>query len=101
MGSIDGVLAHQNVPIPGAKTALRYLHDNHIPFILLTNGGGKHEQERVDQFSEIFGVKLTLDNFVQAHTPFQRLVDGPENFRNKTILVTGTNPTQCREIAQM
>jgi ribonucleotide monophosphatase NagD (HAD superfamily) len=69
--SIDGVLLHVARPIPGAPEALRYLQENNIPFILLTNGGGKHETERVADLTSKLGVELTVDNFVQSHTPFQ------------------------------
>ncbi len=98
--SIDGVLLHVAKPIRGAAESLQYLNDNNIPFILLTNGGGKREVDRVTDLSEKLGVHLTTDNFVQSHTPFQQLVDGPEGLRNKTILVTGSNYEKCRVIAK-
>ncbi|KAK3694790.1 HAD-like domain-containing protein [Podospora appendiculata] len=98
---IDGVLLHVAKPIPGASDALRYLHHHNIPFILLTNGGGKLETERVKDLSEKLGVPLTTDNFVQSHTPFRQLVDdGPESLRDKTVLVTGADAEKCRAIAQ-
>src|SRR3979490_1955970 len=43
--SIDGVLLRASKPIAGAAEALHTLQDRGIPFILLTNGGGKHETE--------------------------------------------------------
>ncbi|KAK3336640.1 HAD-like domain-containing protein [Cercophora scortea] len=97
---IDGVLLHVAKPIPGASDALRYLHTHNIPFILLTNGGGKLETERVKDLSEKLGVPLTTDNFVQSHTPFRQLVDdGPDSLRDKTVLVTGADAEKCRAIA--
>ncbi len=45
--SIDGVLVRSSNPIPGAHEALSYLQSEKIPFILLTNGGGKTEAARV------------------------------------------------------
>lgn len=77
--SIDGVLLHQANPIPGATEALQYLQDHEIPFILLTNGGGKHEHERVADLSARLGVELSVDNFVQSHTPFRMLVSEPKS----------------------
>ena len=65
-------------PIPGATEALQYLQAHEIPFILLTNGGGKHEAERVADLSARLGIQLSVDNFVQSHTPFRMLVQGPE-----------------------
>jgi HAD superfamily hydrolase (TIGR01456 family) len=95
--SIDGVLLHVSDPIPGARETLRFLHDNAIPFILLTNGGGRHESERAADLSSKLGVPLTTSNFVQSHTPFQQLVD---DLADKTILVTGADADKCRSIAQ-
>ncbi|KAK1833153.1 HAD-superfamily hydrolase [Podospora conica] len=96
---IDGVLLHVSKPIPGAAESLQFLKDNNIPFILLTNGGGKREVDRVRDLTEKLGVTLTTDNFVQSHTPFRQLVDGPDGLKDKTILVTGSDPERCRHIA--
>lgn len=100
LDSIDGVLLHVSKPIPGAAETLSFLNEHNVPFILLTNGGGKHETERVKDLSEKLGVPLTTDNFVQSHTPFQELVDGPNGLRDKTILVTGADAEKCRSIAE-
>ncbi|KAI1141172.1 putative HAD superfamily hydrolase [Hypoxylon sp. FL0543] len=105
---IDGVLLHVAKPIPGAPETLAYLQKHNIPFILLTNGGGKHETERVADLSARLGVKLTTDNFIQSHTPFQELVhhydsqshDSKEGLRDKNILVTGSDAAKCRDIAE-
>ncbi|CAI4211195.1 unnamed protein product [Parascedosporium putredinis] len=97
---IDGVLLHVAKPIPGASETLQFLHDNNIPFILLTNGGGKHESERVADLSLKLGVPLTMANFVQSHTPFQELAAEGKTLRDGTILVTGAVPSKCREIAE-
>lgn len=94
--SIDGVLLHVSKPIPGAAETLRFLQKHNIPFILLTNGGGRQESERVADLSSKLGVPLTTSNFVQSHTPFQELVD---DLADKTILVTGANADKCRAIA--
>ncbi|EJT73510.1 cat eye syndrome critical region protein 5 [Gaeumannomyces tritici R3-111a-1] len=97
---IDGVLLHESSPIPGASEALGYLNKNHIPYILLTNGGGEHEKDRVATLSEKLKVHLTTDNFVQSHTPFQELAQGHDSLRDKTIFVTGSNAAKSREIAE-
>ena len=86
-------------PIPGAAESLQFLKDHNIPFILLTNGGGKPEADRVHDLTEKLGVTLTTDNFVQSHTPFRQLVDGPDGLQDKTILITGSDPERCRGIA--
>ncbi|KAI1343377.1 HAD-like domain-containing protein [Xylariaceae sp. FL0016] len=114
---IDGVLLHVAKPIPGAPEALRYLQQHHIPFILLTNGGGKHETERVADLSAKLGVPLSVDNFVQSHTPFQELAHGHnaaawaastglpqgeklEALKDQNILVTGSDAGKARAIAE-
>ncbi|KAI6710822.1 hypothetical protein JHW43_006654 [Diplocarpon mali] len=100
---IDGVLLRSSTPLPGASKALAYLQKNSIPFILLTNGGGKIESERVQELSEKLGVPLSEDNFVQSHTPFKDLLDdnGPrKGLRNSTILVTGGDGDKCRQVAE-
>ncbi|KAI1391957.1 putative HAD superfamily hydrolase [Hypoxylon trugodes] len=104
---IDGVLLHVAKPIPGATRTLEFLQRHNIPFILLTNGGGKHETDRVADLSDKLGVQLTTDNFIQSHTPFQELVhrfpDDAEDeggLRDKNILVTGSDAARCRAIAE-
>lgn len=116
--SIDGVLLHTSKPIPGAAETLRFLQRNNIPFILLTNGGGKSEAERVADLTEKLGVELDVSNFVQSHTPYQRLLDpdaelghptleayleqslGSKRFSGKeTVLVLGSDASKARRIA--
>lgn len=102
---IDGVLLHDSKPIPGAAETLKYLQSHNIPFILLTNGGGKLEHERVQILSDCLGVPLSLGNFIQAHTPFQQLVhqswtEGEQGLADKHILVTGAEPEKSRLIAE-
>ncbi|KAI0522173.1 HAD-like domain-containing protein [Xylaria bambusicola] len=117
---IDGVLLHVAKPIPGATETLEYLQRHDIPFILLTNGGGKHEHERVEELSARLGVPLSTENFVQSHTPFQELVstswshdnldrhiqkellegDLKSGLADKNILITGSDPAKSRLIAE-
>src|SRR5690242_773126 len=49
---IDGVLLRSSQPIPGARESLSYLRKHHIPFILLTNGGGKTEKQRTQDLND-------------------------------------------------
>lgn len=101
--SIDGVLYRSGTPFPNAIKALKFLHSHNIPFILLTNGGGKHEVERVQELSAKFGVNLTVDNFVQSHTPFQEMALGSdrcEPLSDKTVFVTGGDGDAVRTIAK-
>lgn len=112
------MLLHTSKPIPGATETLRFLQRNNIPFILLTNGGGKSEAERVADLTEKLGVELDVSNFVQSHTPYQRLLDpnaelghpelekylqqslGKMRFSGKeTVLVLGSDASKARRIA--
>jgi HAD superfamily hydrolase (TIGR01450 family) len=102
--SIDGVLLRSSGIVAGAAEALACLHRNKIPFILLTNGGGKHESTRVEELTKKLGVPLTEENFVQSHTPFKQLVDGSptlKSLKDQTILVTGGDGDKCRRVAEM
>lgn len=97
---IDGVLAHGNEPIPQAKEALKMLNgDNElgikIPYILLTNGGGKTEEARCQQLSEILESPISTDQFIQSHTPMQALAEYYD-----TVLVIGGDGQQIRAAAE-
>lgn len=97
---IDGVLAHGNELIPEAAEALKMLNgDNElgikIPYILLTNGGGKTEEERCAQLSNILGVPISTNQFIQSHTPMQALAEYYE-----TVLVLGGEGFKVRDCAE-
>ncbi|CAI7643426.1 hypothetical protein N7533_006860 [Penicillium manginii] len=100
---IDGVLLRASKPIPGAANSLALLKEQGIPFILLTNGGGKHETERVAEISEKLNVPLDATDIVQSHSPFAELVKGPDAasaLENKCILVAGGDGDNCRRVAE-
>lgn len=44
--------------IPAGARALRRLQEKKIPYILLTNGGGKWEHDRVAELSDRLGVNV-------------------------------------------
>ena len=74
-----------------------------MPFILLTNGGGRRETERVRDLSERLQVPLDESMFVQSHTPFAELaargsVGG--GWKDKCILVVGGDGDKCRDVAE-
>ncbi|KAI1614096.1 HAD-superfamily subfamily IIA hydrolase [Exophiala viscosa] len=97
---IDGVLVRSAKPILHASMTLQFLQRNSIPFILLTNGGGKLESERVKDLSEKLSLSLDTSMFVQSHTPFAEMVHGEENLRDKCILVVGGEGGRCRDVAE-
>ncbi|PSR94021.1 HAD-like domain-containing protein [Coniella lustricola] len=118
---IDGVLLHKSEPIEGATATLKYLQQHEIPFIFLTNGGGKPEAKRVAELSEKLGVPLNTSNFVQSHTPYQLLTQenfngvkdselaglitylrdnvGVDHLRDSTVLVLGSDASVARRVA--
>ncbi|KAH9824568.1 Haloacid dehalogenase-like hydrolase [Teratosphaeria destructans] len=95
---IDGVLVRSSTPIPGASDSLRYLQENEIPFILLTNGGGKSETERVQDLSSKLGIELDVGLFMQSHTPFAELQE--YKGKDKTVLVVGGDEDKCQRVAR-
>ncbi|KAK8239352.1 HAD-like domain-containing protein [Phyllosticta capitalensis] len=93
---IDGVLLRSSDPIPRAHAALDFLQKQSIPFILLTNGGGKHEADRVAELSDKLQIPLDTSMFVQSHTPFADM----DHYKDKTVLVCGGDGAKCRHVAE-
>lgn len=94
--SIDGVLVRSSRPIPAAQKALPLLQKNRIPFILVTNGGGKTEEQRVQYLQDRLGVPLSADMIVQSHTPFADMI----HLYDKTVLIVGGDYDHCQLVAQ-
>ncbi len=82
--------------LPRAHQSLSYLQAQRIPFILLTNGGGKHESERVADLSRKLHVPLDTSMFVQSHTPFADM----DHYKDKTVMVVGGSEDKCRQVAE-
>ena len=82
-------------PLPRAHEALSLLQKERIPFILLTNGGGKHEVERLADLSTKLDVQMKHDSIVQSHTPFADL----RHLHDKTVLVVGGEYDRCQVVA--
>lgn len=66
-----------------------------VPWILLTNGGGKSERERVDELSHLLDFPIAEPQLVQAHTPFRALAQTYHR-----ILVVGGDGDKCRRVAE-
>lgn len=97
------MLLRSSNPLPRAQEALGLLLRDRIPFILLTNGGGKHETERVAELTQALKLPLDVSMFVQSHTPFIELVHGNRRtaaLKDKCILVTGGDRDNCRKVAE-
>lgn len=82
--------------MPRAHKTLSYLQSQRIPFILLTNGGGKHESERVADLSSKLNVPIDTSMFVQSHTPFADM----DHLKDKTVMVVGGVEDKCRIVAE-
>ncbi|KAL8936386.1 MAG: hypothetical protein Q9216_004959 [Gyalolechia sp. 2 TL-2023] len=105
--NIDGVLLRSSNPLPRARQILTALQHLRIPFILLTNGGGQHERDRVRQLSHLLSVPIAPSMFIQSHTPFADLIDSTNPgddlqtpLKDKAILVTGGDGERCRKVAE-
>lgn len=94
---IDGVLVRSKDPLPGAIEAISTLQQLKIPFIFLTNGGGKTEKDHVALLAKRLELELSEDQFVQAHTPFRDVVP---KLKHKNILVLGGTRDSMRDEAE-
>lgn len=98
------MLLRSSAALPRAPETLELLTKNRIPFILLTNGGGKHEAERVEELAKVLGLPLDTSMFIQSHTPFADLAHGNEEtaaLKDKCILVIGGERDTCRTVAEV
>lgn len=97
---IDGVLIRGPDTIPEAKQALRMLDGDNkynikVPYIFVTNGGGRSETARCNELSKRLEVAISKDQIIQGHTPMKELVD-----LYSTVLVIGGVGNACRDVAK-
>jgi len=92
---VDGVLLRGPKALKGAKEALQELDRNHIPWILLTNGGGYLEADKAKQIGQILDYPVNSEQLLIAHTPFRMLA---KLFHDKPVLVVGKS--QVHKIAR-
>ena len=97
---IDGVLIRGGRPIPEAIEAMKVLngqnsHGIKIPYIFVTNGGGKTEQERCIQLSKQLEIEVSPGQFICGHTPMREMAS-----KYKTVLVVGGEGEKCRQVAE-
>lgn len=68
-----------------------------MPFIFLTNGGGKSELARITDLRDKLSIPdLREEAIVQSHTPFRDL----HHLKDKNVLVVGGEGDKCRHVAE-
>ncbi|RDW82080.1 putative cat eye syndrome critical region protein 5 [Coleophoma cylindrospora] len=97
---IDGVLIRGGRPIPEAVEAMKVLNGENeygmkVPYIFLTNGGGKTEAERCIDLSRQLDIEVSPAQFICGHTPMREMVE-----KYTTVLVVGGEGEKCREVAE-
>ncbi|KAG8526773.1 uncharacterized protein KY384_008202 [Bacidia gigantensis] len=97
---IDGVLLRGGKPIPEAIEAMKVLNGQNdmglkIPYIFLTNGGGKTEQERCLDLSRQLQLEISPGQFICGHTPMREMAE-----KYETVLVIGGEGEKCRQVAE-
>jgi HAD superfamily hydrolase (TIGR01456 family) len=65
------------------------------PYIFVTNGGGKTEEERCIQLSNQLQMEVSPGQFICGHTPMREMAE-----KYKTVLVVGGEGEKCREVAK-
>ncbi|RYP45596.1 hypothetical protein DL768_008075 [Monosporascus sp. mg162] len=97
---IDGVLVRGGRAIPEALEAMKVLNGENkygikIPYIFLTNGGGKTEAERCDDLSRQLQTGISPSQFICGHTPMSEMAN-----KYNTVLVVGGEGEKCRQVAE-
>jgi HAD superfamily hydrolase (TIGR01456 family) len=97
---IDGVLIRGGRPIPEAIEAMKVLNGQNeygikVPYIFVTNGGGKTEAERCVQLSKQLEMEVSPGQFICGHTPMREMAE-----RYNTVLVVGGEGEKCRHVAE-
>jgi len=66
-----------------------------VPYIFLTNGGGKTEAERCIDLSRQLDIEVSPAQFICGHTPMREMVE-----KYETVLVVGGEGEKCRQVAE-
>ncbi|CRG92646.1 putative CDP-alcohol phosphatidyltransferase class-I family protein C22A12,08c [Talaromyces islandicus] len=97
---IDGVLIRGGKAIPEAVQAMRMLNGENeygvtVPYIFVTNGGGKTEEERCLDLSRQLDFEVSPGQFICGHTPMREMAE-----KYNTVLVVGGEGEKCRIVAE-
>ena len=87
---IDGVLLRGKTPLPHARASLERLNAAHVPWILLTNGGGETEAAKASALTKLLGVKIDERQVILSHTPMKSLC---ASLGSAKVLILG-----CRDV---
>jgi ribonucleotide monophosphatase NagD (HAD superfamily) len=66
-----------------------------VPYIFVTNGGGKTEAERCIQLSKQLQIEVSPGQFICGHTPMREMAE-----KYGTVLVVGGEGEKCRIVAE-
>ncbi|KAJ5110828.1 hypothetical protein N7532_001363 [Penicillium argentinense] len=97
---IDGVLVKGGKPLPASVGAMKYINGDNpyrvkIPYIFVTNGGGKTEEERCIDLSRQLQIEVSPGQFICGHTPMREMAEVYQ-----TVLVVGGEGEKCRVVAE-
>ncbi|KAJ5115394.1 phosphatase [Penicillium alfredii] len=97
---IDGVFVRGGKAISQAHDAMKYINGENpygikVPYIFLTNGGGKTEEERCIDLSRQIEYEVSPGQFICGHTPMREMAE-----RYTTVLVVGGEGEKCRIVAE-
>ena len=84
---IDGVLLKGNQIIGSVKKILQELNNKSVPYVLVTNGGGKTEKKKAEDVSSLLGINIPKESMILSHTP----ITYSSLHKNDNILVVGRN----------
>ncbi|ODV89925.1 hypothetical protein CANCADRAFT_147776 [Tortispora caseinolytica NRRL Y-17796] len=105
---IDGVLVRGKRALDHGRQAIQHLNSVKVPYILLTNGGGKTERARTEELSRLLETDIPEHILVQSHTPIRSLFDPDvlvdrldgKGKRHRRVLVVGGAANSCAEVAK-
>lgn len=92
---IDGVVLRSRDIIEGSDDAIRQMIALRIPFLLMTNGGGKSEADKAKELSDILQCDIHADQVILAHSPMSLLAP---RYENDVVLIGG--PLASVEVAK-
>lgn len=94
---VDGVLLHDYHPIKGAQKAMQLVHNYKIPYIFLSNGGGRVEEIQAMNYSKALETEIPVERVIVSHTPMKDLVP---KYKNQRVLIFGLEKDHTMQLAK-